>query len=123
MKHRILLGVLLVGGLFVGLVNAAGSVSTQSCWTPWDHNSDVREWSQDEWVWAGIHGQVLVCNGKFQKVLTDTVWGTTEGKGVKILDKGIITDPHGMYAYSYVYYRRYNGEKGRAKALIPNYFR
>ncbi len=120
MKRRILLGVLLIGGLLIGLVNAAGSVFTQSCWTPWDHNSDVREWSQDEWVWAGIHGQVLVCNGKFQKVLTDTVWGTTEGKGVDILSRGIVRDPRRSYAY--VRYERYNGEVGTAFADIPNYF-
>lgn len=119
MERRILLGVLL-GGLLVGLVNVAGnSTSTQSCWTLWDHNSDIRQWSDNEWVWAGIHGQVLVCNGKFQKVLTDTVWGGTNGKGVDILGKNIVRDPRRSYAY--VTYMR-NGVISTAFADIPNYF-
>ena len=120
MKRGILLGVLLLGGLLIGLVNAAGSVSTQSCWTPWDHNSDVRQWSQDEWVWAGIHGQVLVCDGQFKMVLTDTVYGTATAKGMKYWDGGVIPNPSRSYAY--VRYERYNGQVGTAFADIPNYF-
>ncbi|CAD5245142.1 hypothetical protein [Thermococcus camini] len=119
MKRRILLGVLLVGGLLIGLVNAAGSVSTQSCWTPWDHNSDVRQWSDNEWVWAGIHGQVLVCDGKFQKVLTDTVYGTATAKGVEVIKREVIRDPR--ISYARVKYIR-NGMIDEAFADIPNYF-
>ncbi|CAD5245145.1 hypothetical protein [Thermococcus camini] len=119
MKRRILLGVLLVGGLLVSLVNAAGSVSTQSCWTPWDHNSDVRQWSDNEWVWAGIHGQVLVCNGQFKMVLTDTVYGTATAKGVEVISKGLKIDSKRSYAY--VTYTRY-GSIETAFADIPNYF-
>ncbi|WP_048150422.1 hypothetical protein [Palaeococcus ferrophilus] len=121
MKRGVMLGVLLVGSLLVGLVNAASSVSAQSCVTTWDHNSDVREWSQDEWVWAGIHGQVLVCDGKFQRILTDTVYGTTTAKGMKDWYGQIrITS---KIAYARVGYTRYNGETGTALADIPNYFR
>ncbi|HIP75434.1 MAG TPA: hypothetical protein EYH13_04785 [Thermococcus paralvinellae] len=120
MKSGILLGVLLVGGLLVSLVNAAGSISTQSCWTPWDHNSDVRQWSQDEWVWAGIHGQVLVCDGKFQRILTDTVYGTATAKGMKEWYGGIVRRPD--ISNAYVRYVRYNGDSGTAFADIPNYF-
>jgi hypothetical protein len=119
MKRGVLLGVLLVGGLLIGLVNAAGSVSTQSCWTPWDHNSDVRQWSQDEWVWAGIHGQVLVCDGKFQRILTDTVYGTATAKGVTVISRGIRKGSD--ISYAYVTYTR-DGKITTAFADIPHYF-
>ena len=121
MKRGILLGVLLVGGLLVSLVNAAGSVSTQSCWTPWDHNSDVREWSQDEWVWTGIHGQVLVCDGQFKMVLTDTVYGTATAKGMEwYRPEHRVTS---SYAYYKVVYKRYSeAYPGTAIADIPNYW-
>ena len=120
MKRGILLGALL-GGLLIGLVNAAGSVSTQSCWTPWDHNSDVRQWSQDEWVWAGIHGQVLVCDGQFQRILTDTVYGTATAKGMEWYrpEHGVTSS----YAYYKVVYKRYSeAYPGTAIADIPNYW-
>ncbi|CAD5245140.1 hypothetical protein [Thermococcus camini] len=122
MKRRILLGVLLLGGLLIGLVNAAGSISTQSCWTPWDHNSDVREWSQDEWVWASIHGQVLVCNGQFKMVLTDTVYGTATAKGMEWYHREIKATP--SVAYAKVTYKRYSESQSKtAIASIPNYWR
>lgn len=122
MKGRILLGVLLLGELLVGLVNAAGnSPSPQGCWTPWDHNSDVRKWSDNEWVWAGIHGQVLVCDGRFQQVLTDTVYGKATAKGMEDWYGDIVRNTKRSYAY--VRYIRYNGDKGTAFADIPNYFR
>ncbi|WP_258083598.1 hypothetical protein [Thermococcus thermotolerans] len=123
MKRRILLGVLLVGGLLIGLVNAAGSnASTQSCWTPWDHNSDVRQWSDNEWVWAGIHGQVLVCNGQFKMVLTDTVYGTATAKGMEWYQpEHRVTS---SFAYYKVVYKRYSEPyKDTAIAYLPNYWR
>ncbi|WP_175059501.1 hypothetical protein [Thermococcus sp. 2319x1] len=119
MGRGILFGVLLVGGLLIGLVNAASGVSTQSCWTPWNHNSDVRQWGQNEWVWAGIHGQVLVCDGKFQRILTDTVYGTSTAKGVTVIGRGIRKGSD--ISYAYVTYTR-DGKIITAFADIPHYF-
>ncbi|ASJ10553.1 hypothetical protein A3L12_04195 [Thermococcus sp. P6] len=121
MKRGILLGALLLGGLLVGLVYAGGnSASARSCWTPWDHNTDVREWSDNEWVWAGIHGQVLVCDGRFQQVLTDTVHGVYTAKGMKQWYGGVVK--RSQRSYAYVRYIRYNGDQGTAFADIPHLF-
>ncbi|RLF81539.1 hypothetical protein DRN32_00690 [Thermococci archaeon] len=119
---RLLAGMLLLGSLFLSLATAANGISLLSCWYPWDHDSDVRQWSDNEWVWAGIHGQVEVCDGQFQRILTNTVYAVTEWSGVNGEGKKY-TDPYGRYAYAKVYYQRYSGETGVATAYIPNLYR
>lgn len=61
---KLLTGMLLLGSLFLSLAAAANGISLLSCWYPWDYDTDVRQWNDNEWVWAGVRGQVEICDGE-----------------------------------------------------------
>ena len=117
---RLLAGMLIIGSLFLSLAAAASGVTLLSCRYPWDHDSDVRQWSDNEWVWAGIHGQVEVCDGQFQRVLKDTVNGITEWKGVTVDKSSTLVKVWDDKAVAQVHYL--TPENGYARAMIPNYY-
>lgn len=73
MKFRKLLGVLLLGGLFFGLVSAWKPLvpTAASCNEVWDHDVDEKSWSSRQFVWAGAHAKVLVCNNHFVRIIPD----------------------------------------------------
>ena len=121
---KLLAGMLLPGSLFLSLAAAANGISLLSCWYPWDYDTDVRQWNDNEWVWAGVRGQVEICDGEFQRILTNTVRHTAYWKGVNVdPSRDVIRRAYPEYAVTQIHYRRINGDEGYATAYIPNFYR
>jgi len=130
MKFRKLLGVLLLGGLFFGLVSAWKPLvpTAASCNEVWDHDVDEKSWDARTLVWAGAHAKVLVCNGRFVRIVPDpnhqppSPHLVAEAQGVRAINKVTWKDEvHWQKAYAHVdYIDPETGERASVHAEIPH---
>ncbi|WP_148882831.1 hypothetical protein [Thermococcus aciditolerans] len=130
MRLRKLLGVLLLGGLLFGLVSAWKPLvpTAASCNEVWDHDTDEKSWDARTLVWAGAHAKVLVCNGRFVRIVPDpnhqppSPHLVAEAQGVqRTRDPITLVDDDLKWAYARVdYIDPDTGKEDHVVARIPH---
>ncbi|WCN27523.1 hypothetical protein [Thermococcus kodakarensis] len=88
----------------------------------YDHDTDTPQWGQDEWVWAGVSGWLIICNGRIT-VDTPTVKHVAYWSSVTV-DRSRVQEYTGAkISFTRIPYERHNGETGGALALIPHFYK
>ncbi|QDA30512.1 hypothetical protein FH039_01250 [Thermococcus indicus] len=97
-------------------------IPSSGCWRMYDHDADTPQWSQDEWVWAGVSGWLNICDGRIT-VDTSTVKHVAYWSGVKVDRSKVQRYTGARVSFTKIPYERYNGDPGEAFALIPHFYK
>ncbi|KUH33280.1 hypothetical protein APY94_06400 [Thermococcus celericrescens] len=129
MRLRKLLGVLLLGGLLFGLVSAwkPRVPTAASCNEVWEHDVDEKSWGTSKFVWAGVHAKVLICNGRFVRIIPDPNHNppspnlVAEAQGVQVINNETFVDVKKWEkAYAHIdYIDPETGDRTYVHAEIP----